>query len=282
MKRILCPVDFSNASLNAIEFSVQLAAQHHAHISLFHVFTEEEFNEALQVSKLNEKDHADQEYENYHQRAEAIIASLVKEILSSSANKYTADYLVSEGVLEDEIVYYTNDYDYDFVVMGTQGVSNSREAFFGSSTVQVMQQIDVPLMCVPEEATFNTLDHWVYASNYHAKDEEALAQLINLVEPFHADITMLHVSEEEDKGTRQVDLMQHVTRLKGNLNYNKLRFVNKPGKENAHGVHEAFLEVKGDVLALHSKKRSLLDAMLEGSLAKQLAYFAHYPLLIFK
>ena len=281
MKRILCPVDFSNASLNAIEFSVQLAAQHNAHISLFHVFTEEEFNQALKVSKLNEKDYTDQEYENHHQRAEAIIASLVKEILSSSNGKYTADYLVSDGVLEDEIVDYTNDNDYDFVVMGTQGVNNSREAFFGSSTVQVMQQVDVPLMCVPEEATFSTLNHWVYASNYHTKDEEALAQLIHLAQPFGAQITMLHVYEE-DKGTQQVDLMQHVTRLKGNLNYNKLQFVNIKGKENAHGIHEAFQEVKGDVLALHSKKRTMLNSIMEGSLAKQLTYFAHYPLLIFK
>ena len=47
MKKILCPVDFSSTSLNALEFAVAIAKKFHSSITLVNVFTERDFNQIV-------------------------------------------------------------------------------------------------------------------------------------------------------------------------------------------------------------------------------------------
>ena len=44
MNKILCPIDFSDTSLNAIEFAVEIGKKSQSKITLLHVYNEEDFN----------------------------------------------------------------------------------------------------------------------------------------------------------------------------------------------------------------------------------------------
>ena len=49
---ILCPIDFSDTSLNALEYAVRIGEKHDAHLTMLYVFTEEEFNKKLTTKEV--------------------------------------------------------------------------------------------------------------------------------------------------------------------------------------------------------------------------------------
>ena len=44
MKKLLCPIDFSEASLNALEFAVAIGERENSHLMLLNIFTSSDFN----------------------------------------------------------------------------------------------------------------------------------------------------------------------------------------------------------------------------------------------
>lgn len=52
MSKILCPVDFSETSLNAIEFATEIAAKNQSVLTLLYVFTENEFNSIVDRTSI--------------------------------------------------------------------------------------------------------------------------------------------------------------------------------------------------------------------------------------
>lgn len=275
MNKILCPIDFSDASLNAIEFAVEIGKKFSSSIMLVHIFTEEDFNKIV---------------------GEASVGRSFKELLSLASTKLqkleeriNEDYIpegldhcesfIGLGELPDRLSTLIKEDRYDLVVMGTTGISRVGGIFYGSNTEDVLEKIKIPILCVPEDASFSGFKKIVYASDFMREDKLAIQKVISFATVFNARINVLHINTGDDDEVYN----RFVEELKSFIEYKKISFINKNfNDEVGLGIEEYMLEEKADLLVVFKKHRNFFDSMFHKSLTKTLSYSTDKPLFVMK
>ena len=132
MKKIIAPVDFSDASANALSFAAELAKRASAHLIIVNVFEKGE----------DEEDSRDK------------LKSVAADLKKAFGPDLNCETLVAHGSLINELKPIVNLQQPDLVVMGTKGASGLKKILIGSNTVNVLAKIKVPVLVIPEVARF--------------------------------------------------------------------------------------------------------------------------------
>ncbi len=139
IKRILCPVDFSEFNESANEYATMLARSAGARIIYFHACLPDVLsgNPELVDAKQKEKQQLEEMEVAYSPTARGIEAS----------------YVVEFGTPADCIVNYANEYDIDMVVIGTHGRTGLRRVLMGSVAETVVRQAECPVLAIKTAAS---------------------------------------------------------------------------------------------------------------------------------
>lgn len=282
MKKILCPIDFSSDSINAIEFAAHIGEQHHSTLTLIHVFTEEEFGEALSKGLLSSFKNIP-EWDDLVATAEKVLKRLTDEVneLSKPKGLLQCDYHFTYGPLDRQISSYAEEHDYDLIVMGTTGVKDVVEKYMGSNTVRTISLSHCPVMGIPENAKYHKVKKVVFASDYQMEDKDILNKLIAFTASTDAELDIVHVCPKDNK-IEEAMYNEYVEQTKTYLNYPKLKFAVEYHDDPAHGIDAYVIRENADLLALLYKPRNVIQRIFNESTAREIAYFATYPILIFK
>ncbi|WPP51005.1 universal stress protein [Catalinimonas niigatensis] len=282
MKKILCPIDFSSDSINAIEFAAHIGEQHHSTLTLIHVFTEEEFGEALSQGLLNSFENIP-EWDDLVATAEKVLKRLTNEVneLSKPKGLLQCDYHFTYGPLNKQISSYAEEHGYDLIVMGTTGVKDVVEKYIGSNTVRTISLAHCPVMGIPENAKYHKVKKVVFASDYQMEDKDILNKLIAFTASTDAELDIVHVCPKDNK-IEEAMYNEYVEQTKTYLNYPKLKFAVEYHDDPAHGIDAYVIRENADLLALLYKPRNAIQRIFNESTAREIAYFATYPVLIFK
>lgn len=132
MKRILCPIDFSDASLKAVEYSLSLAQEADAQLLLMHVI------EGMpDTAHWKQPDPAIVEYlRSSEERALAQLRAVVPQDAHSWCH---IEELLVPGKPHQEILRVARERDVHLVVMGVHGRNPIDLMFFGSTAQQVIR-----------------------------------------------------------------------------------------------------------------------------------------------
>ena len=192
MKRILCPVDFSEFSLRALERAAPLADWFNAEVVALHVIPFltppgpglPYFPAPLQTTKEQEA------------QAERDLKDLVAPFVAEGVDVKTR---VRRGDAWREILAEAEGLSADLVVMGTHGRSGFEHLLLGSVTEKVVRRATCPVLTVsnlPAPPRVGPLFRRVLCA---ADLTEASAHTIDfalaLAEENQADVTLLHVIE---------------------------------------------------------------------------------------
>ena len=132
MKTIIAPVDFSDASTNALSFAAELSKRASAQLVIVNIF---------------EKGEDEEEAKN---KLKSIEADL-KKTFGSDLN---CESSVAHGSLISELKKIIDVQQPDLIVMGTKGASGLKRILIGSNTVNVIAKTKVPVLVIPEVARF--------------------------------------------------------------------------------------------------------------------------------
>ena len=144
-RQILCPVDFSASSMQALNHAMSLAQEADAHLTVLHVMTyEQEYGpeapgmaggaDELTLARFR------QQYEdNARQRLKEAVPDTV-------ASYCSVDTVVTGGKPGREILRVAADRQSDLIVIGVQGRGVADLMFFGSTTQQVVRQATCPVL----------------------------------------------------------------------------------------------------------------------------------------
>lgn len=145
IKNILVPTDFSNSSVNALNYAIEMAKVCHAEINVLH---------AYRLIEFESEDHRKNPSE-FKRRLENDIQSKFNEISQGfpSASE-SVKCMAYVGFPEDVIEFYLAAQPTDLIVMGALGESRSN-AQFGSTFNAVAMAVDLPVLAVPDDAVFN-------------------------------------------------------------------------------------------------------------------------------
>jgi nucleotide-binding universal stress UspA family protein len=140
LKRILCPVDFSESSMKALEYALTLAKEADAELVLMHV-----------IEGLADLKHWEQltnaSIVEYLRLSEQHALTRLREVVPKEAHTWcTPRQLLVTGKPYDEILRVAREQDMHLIVMGVHGRNPVDLLFFGSTTQQVVRASTCPVL----------------------------------------------------------------------------------------------------------------------------------------
>ncbi len=139
-KHLLCPVDFSESSRRAAEWSSRFSKAVGARLTVLHVVD----TGLLAMGNLVA---VPDSFDELRRRAEAAALELKRNVdLTHAAVE------IVEGVPEEAVLSAANRGGIDLLVMGTHGLSGFQKFFLGSVTEKVLHRARVPLLTIAPSA----------------------------------------------------------------------------------------------------------------------------------
>ena len=132
MKTILAPVDFSDASVNALSFAAELAKRASARLILIN---------------LVQKDEVEDDAKN-------MLNSIESDLKKNIDPNLQCESILAHGNLVTALKKIIAVQKPELIVMGTKGASGLKRILIGSNTVNVIAKTTVPVLVIPEAARF--------------------------------------------------------------------------------------------------------------------------------
>lgn len=273
--KILCPIDFSECSLNAIEYASRLGEKYQADLILFHVLNIQDY---LKLSPLDVNGKHQEEF--VREKMQTLQRAVETESIPNGLK--SCEIAFQDGNIVTSTLAFADLKKANMIVIGTEGMNEMRENIIGSRASQIVQESDRDVLVVPRKVFFKTPRKLVYASDYLEEDKLAIQKIVELAGFFDSEIDLVHVSSTHktiDKSLHQV-MIEEITPF---IRYDKVNFILKSFRDDlALGLEKYLQTSKGDMLITLSKKKSFFDLIFSKNLSKKMAYFTSKPLWVIK
>ncbi len=272
MKKILFPTDFSNASLNAFAYALDLADATGSEIITLHVYQLPVLDydgvppyllETYDVFELGS-------FENFRDQVPAL-----RDVAVARQKQHVpVRNVLLEGDLVTAITDLVKEESVDLVVMGTKGASGLEEIFLGTTTARVMAAVDIAVIAIPEATAYKSIRKIGFATELHDDDRRRLERIISIAQSLGATVECLHVQTPQSI-VRDVLVADWELVFQGRASFTLV------GQED---VEQAILDFCSshavDMMAMVQHKRGFFEGLFHRSRTKQLAYHSDVPLLI--
>jgi len=273
--KILCPTDFSECSLNAIEYAAKLGEKFNAELTLFHVPNTEDYQKLFAKKPLSM---------DLLTFAEKKLESLVQEVKSESLDKglNSCAGIIEEGKTSSTILEYAEAHQFNLIIMGTEGINDFKKNYIGTRTSKVVAKSGIDVMVIPRKVFFKPIKKFVYATDYMEEDKKAIQKIVKMARFYDSEIDIVHVGTKKksiDKALHQT-MVSEITPF---VNYEKVNFILKSYRDDPGlGLENYLITSKGDMLVTLSKKKSWFDQLFTNNLSKKMSYFINKPLYVIK
>jgi nucleotide-binding universal stress UspA family protein len=265
--QIICPVDFSETAMNAIEYAMNLA----------HTFSTELYIINIKPLLFSQfiGGNADKLRENVLE-ANRRLAPLCEE----AKNKFHISCKSGVIVAHDQLEKIISDVleEKNLLVMGTNGVDELYQYFFGTNTFKVIQRTMRPVLMIPEEVSYSNLKEATYVLT-NKKSPIPLKQVIQFVTPFNAKIHFLYIaSNKEPSDNNYLSTINEVEKM---LNQTNVRydFESVYSENVADAIDEYMISKEDNILILPVLQYAIMEAIFKKNSVKKIATTASYPVL---
>ena len=287
VKKILIPVDFSDYSIKACELGINYAYQAGAEVMIMHAYFSPYFPSAIPMGdtlayQVNEEESVQNVLKRVQIDMENICTMINRKIQAGELPKVKYNYVLREGLPEEEIIAYCKEYHPTLIVMGTRGKSQKDMDLIGSVTGEVIEVNKVPVLAIPENIRFNDLSdakNIAFATSFNQRDLVAFDEFMEIIKGYDVNIHLFNISTSKDEWNE--------IRLTGVNEYFKKQY---PDANISHTVLadgdlllaiEKFVRDKQiDVIALSTYRRNILARMFNPSIARKMLFHTDTPLLV--
>lgn len=277
MKKILVPVDFSDASLNALNAACHFAVR--TNVSLYVLHVNEMAPYILSVPRYDFPAAA-VAAEQYNKEADERIQALKSVLLSTPGfGKLNVEVAVKEGLMISVVKETVKKEGIDLIVMSTLGASGWKEVFVGSNTERVIRHASCAVLVIPDgmdelkikrvlapttlkpdqKVVFETLKAWQDLLDFDV-------HLLYINDPLFA-LAPGDIETAKDELVEQTGLRKVVLHRYGQTLY-----------EEEAILHYAFKE-KTNLIVMGTHQRRGLSHLLFGSVTEDTVNHTHVPVL---
>jgi nucleotide-binding universal stress UspA family protein len=263
--KVLCPVDFSNTSVNACKWIATYLKQiEGSELHLLHCVNVR--SRATIFLKLDDI---------LSERAESDIVQLKDEI-----RKVNDDLIVGSTVVvydpKSYIPTFAAAHNFDLIVTGTKGLTALKDMTVGSVTEAVINQAELPVLTIPGRHSFLKIDRVVLGVDDNPLQGQKVVQpLIDICKLTGAKLTMVHVKQ---KGDNYLEYDPSYDLFFKGLDYEYKAL------EKDDTVVETLTEYSDDVnaniLCMIHRKKNWFKRLLYRSMTKEELFEIETPLLI--
>lgn len=261
MNKILVPVDFSETSSNALMYTIKLFGASSLEITVLHIYGAR--STALLMKNIDDVLEKDARH-----RMDQLLENVQKEYPEVVFKpKITKSYAVSA------IAALGDSGHFDFIVMGTKGASGLKEVFMGSVAGGVVSKTSAPVIVVPADHEFRSLEQIVFAvSDDPFSSPEIIAPLRKIATMHQSKIKVLHIADEK---TPQIEkALEAIEDLNPSVDY-----AFGTGDTN-RDLNDYLMTDYSGLLCLIRTKKGFLDRLLNESVTLKQTFNSPVPLLI--
>lgn len=267
MDTILVLTDFSLAAFNAARYAVKLANQlQNARVLIYHAFYEKSNSSSMSQQTINDV------WISCIERLNEL-----KKSLESYADQFTKIEIKTDGLLLHAAVEnIQKERKVGIIVMGSTGTNKLSRLFIGSNTMSLSDRFTTPLLIVPPDAEFNTIERVVFACDVKHTDEIPVRTINNFLSQLHSRLSILYY-ESEIQPTNFDHTKKAVHKLLENINPD-FSFIH--GEEIADEVIEYARLRQTQLIVIAQKKQRFLQNIFHPSTGNKFSYYSHFPILI--
>jgi len=276
IKHILVPVDFGEAAANAYNYAMQLAGELSASVHLLHCLP------AAPVIPGNGHVVLDT-VPQLHQRAKEQIADFAVAGKANVRWQVSAMPEVSTSIsafgLKEGITQYVTDHEVDLIVMGTHGVHDNWDRFFGTNATFLVGKVKPPILILPLNVEFQPLKSICFATDLRESDLVGARSLSKALSAFDPQINYLHVHLPDDQQTSDgLDLFRRA--FEQPREGMEATFTTTFNEDVTDGIFKHLGKYPHDLLVMIKLERGWWDRMFAHSDTKESAGITNLPLLI--
>ncbi len=270
MKKIIAPVDFSEAATNAAIFAGNLAEFYGGELWLYHSYE--------MVVPITEYGYSFISVTDMQQAAEHELEEFKKNIQAALRRTIPIYIKAENAALIEGLNALCDTIQPDLVVMGLSGKNALTRLVVGSNTIRAIHQVKYPVLVVPPKATFIPVRKIGFACDYqHEVAASTIASLKKLVHDFYAELHVLNITFPKTIVTGQ--LQEESKYLSESLKDIKPFYQTILSADVTNGINWFSQKEKIDWMVVIPKKHNLIEKMFSRSHTKELLYHTHVPVL---
>lgn len=275
IKKILCALDFSPASKQALRYALKFADVYAAEVHLLHVL-EPVADIMLEVPQtvptINRK-----LIEDARTRLQVLASDVLTEISQDLKN----DIVLTTTIDVGPVGFTVNDTaaeNADLIVVGSRGTA-AKSWWMSSVSQEIINHPSVPVLVVPEEADFASLYRISFATALQQADVLHLLKLIAFLKPQQPDVRCMHIVTDDAHKT-ELDLDDLVRLFSSQLDGLPVSFHQSEEDDITEALEAFNLMYHIDLQVMVRPRRNFFRELFHQSQSKKTAAFTHVPLLI--
>jgi nucleotide-binding universal stress UspA family protein len=282
IERILCPVDFSEASTKAYDYAYSLALRYHAKLFVEHIIPIFEFGYPFAA-----------EAGIYGDLVKTDNKEIDKLVARRSAQGLAIQTDVRIGSVADSVLDLAQRQNVDLIVMGTHGRRGWDRLVMGSTTESVLRKAACPVLAVlepahdfvnPDQAQDPVrLKKIILCTDFSACALVATDYALSLAQEYNAELTLLHVLDDLAEQKNGI-LMRETAQILRDLvpmdaqDWCCIKTAVRTGKPYREIIQFA-AEQQADLVVLGVRGRNALDLAVFGSTAQRVLQLGPCPVL---
>ena len=283
LKTILCPIDYSEFSVKAYDYAQSLAWHYNAELLLQHVrYSFPAF-------------YIDASYKEIRRKLQTDALQKLREFSKrQTRTQVQPQCFVQDGDASDKILSFTQSKGVSLIVMGTHGLRGVDRLMLGSVTEKVLRKAKCPVLAVRKpvhdfvspgkNVDPVSLKKIVLGMDFSDHARHALNYALSLAREYHAELTLLHVSEHPagsaDLEAATAEAMKELEQSipVGAHKPSLAKFLMRNGKPFQQ-ILEFAREAQTDVVIMGARGRGSLDSALFGSTTYRVIQLGPCPVL---
>ncbi|MCK4663966.1 MAG: universal stress protein [Bacteroidales bacterium] len=267
MKNIIVPLDFSDDSLNGLDFAIIIAEKLKANIYM--IFVQRKRSSFQTFSKDDEYNYAKDKFEN---------------ILETYKNKISTDikieYVIKSGKIYKEVVDFTSEVQEPLIITATHGSSGFEETFVGSNALKIVSYSNCPVVLVRNGIFPKSINKIVMPLDMSVATKEKVPATIEIAKAFDSEIFLVDIAAKKGHDIRfRMNLDSH--EVSHYLNKQKIPHQTELliGPNIANVIIEHVKKLNADLIVGVSEHDKKVSSLI-GPNALQLIHKTPVPILI--
>lgn len=288
IKRILVPIDFSEHSLKAAKFAVNIGRESKSEIVLLHTY----FNPVINTLPFTESFTYNINLEsglkaietNVYKEMDNLYEKYKYDLQIDNNNKSKIHKVILEGIPEDTILDYADEFNPNIIIMGTRGQAKKQNDLIGSVTAEIIDRAKVPVLAIPENSQLKSLsdiNQLAYLLNFDQRDFLSFQRLVSLFEPYNIHYTCVHFAQQHSDPWDSAKIEGFRKVLQDKFANNKLDCRLLEGNDFLISLEQFIRDINVDLICLTIHKRNLFSRMFNPGIARKMLFHTDTPLLIF-
>ncbi len=273
MKKILFPTDFSDAATNAFVHALEFAKVVNAELILLHTFEIPVYD-----SQFFPENYASI-YSSIELAKFEMFKDEIPKLRTIAAERNLEDIVIKHRLMDGDLIYNlknaVEEDQIDFVIMGTNSVSDWTKFFTGSNTESVISGVEVPVLCIPIDAKYKKVKTIGFTTRYREKDKKELKKVLKIAKKTDAKVKSLYVKTSNSDVTEE-------TRKEFEKEFagENVEFLVLPSDDVKETILDFVLYKDIDILTTITHKRSFFESLFDSSFSKKIAKEVPIPILV--